>query len=186
MESIASSVEKLAEILSRPSISDWMMVGITTIYVVETILICIFNRKSADAASKQLEETKAALEESRKQQKQNAGIQLYSIRKNFITAFSDKKYNEVFWDASILFSRETADQVQKTAFAYERFCRAREAIDSYSNRMKEDQPDMYTEYCQLSSCSAETASEALSELCRGYSPVLVDENGEKRLLLYSC
>ncbi len=38
------------------SITDWLMVGITTVYVIATVLICIFNAKSAKAMKEQTEE----------------------------------------------------------------------------------------------------------------------------------
>lgn len=39
-----------------PTITDWMMVGITVVYVVATIFICVANWKSANASKKQLAE----------------------------------------------------------------------------------------------------------------------------------
>lgn len=41
---------------SSPSITDWMMVAITVVYVIATIAICIANFKSAKATKQQLEE----------------------------------------------------------------------------------------------------------------------------------
>ena len=38
--------------------ADWAMVGITFVYVIATIFICIFNYHSANAASKQIDLTK--------------------------------------------------------------------------------------------------------------------------------
>lgn len=185
MEEIVSSISNLAETLSKPSISDWTMVVITTVYVIATCLICYFNRKSADAAALQLEEAKQALEESRKQQQQNAGIQLYCIRKEFITLFSSKKYNEVFWDASILFSEKAADQVQKTAYEYERYTAASAALENYTNRMREDDPDLYAEYCRLSNTHNENDLDSLVELCSRYSPIIEDIDGQTHVLKYS-
>lgn len=46
------------------SITDWIMVWITAIYVVATIAIFRANKKSAKAAEKQIEQTKKQLEES--------------------------------------------------------------------------------------------------------------------------
>lgn len=42
---------------ASPSITDWLMVIITVIYVIATIFICIFNGKSASAAKKQIVES---------------------------------------------------------------------------------------------------------------------------------
>ena len=43
---------------SSPSVTDWMMVVITVVYVIATIAICFANFSSANAAKKQLEEMK--------------------------------------------------------------------------------------------------------------------------------
>lgn len=185
MDKIADAIISLAQELSKPSISDWMMVGITIIYVLATCMICYFNFKSAKAASMQLEEAKKGLEESRKQQRQNAGIQLYSIRKDFISSFSEKEYNKVYWDAPILFSEKAANEVQKTAFAYEKYCKACNSLQNYTDRMKEDRPEMYDEYCRLSSLCGDNDASELDELCKGYTPVFEEIDGEKRLLVYS-
>ena len=47
-------------------LTDWLMVGITGIYVVATIFICIFNAKSAKATHEQVEESKRQFEESKR------------------------------------------------------------------------------------------------------------------------
>lgn len=41
-----------------PTITDWIMVGITFVYVVATIFICYFNGKAAKASQGQIEEMK--------------------------------------------------------------------------------------------------------------------------------
>lgn len=50
----------------EPSITDWLMVGITAIYVVATALICYANFKSANETKKQTEETKREFEETKR------------------------------------------------------------------------------------------------------------------------
>ena len=42
---------------------EWLMVGITAIYVIATIFICIFNYRSAQATRKQVEESNRQFEE---------------------------------------------------------------------------------------------------------------------------
>ena len=44
-----------------PTITDWLMVIITMVYVVATVLICIFNNKSAKAAQEQVTEMRQQL-----------------------------------------------------------------------------------------------------------------------------
>ena len=55
----------------------FLMVMITCAYVVATVLICVFNGISAKASRDQI----AA---SQKQQEQNTGLQLYSVRSEII------------------------------------------------------------------------------------------------------
>ena len=47
-----------------PSITDWLMVVITAVYVVATIFICWANIRSAKATKEQIEESKRQFEES--------------------------------------------------------------------------------------------------------------------------
>lgn len=54
---------KLKEVLSMPSITDWLMVGITFVYVFATIFICVANVKSAKATKEQLAESKRQFDE---------------------------------------------------------------------------------------------------------------------------
>lgn len=82
-----------------------LMVVITAIYVFATILICYFNGKSASAAQKQIIETNI-------QQKQNANIQLYTLRRQVLNIFINEKYDEIFWDVSFLFNEEIFKEFQ--------------------------------------------------------------------------
>ena len=51
---------------SSPSVTDWMMVVITVVYVIATVLICIANFSSAKASKEQLEESKRQYEDSKR------------------------------------------------------------------------------------------------------------------------
>jgi len=59
-----NSWDKIKEVLSMPSITDWLMVGITFVYVVATIFICVANVKSAKATKAQLAESQKQFKES--------------------------------------------------------------------------------------------------------------------------
>ena len=52
--------------MNMPTITDWLMVGITAVYVVATIAIWIANNKSAKASREQLEETKRQYEDKKR------------------------------------------------------------------------------------------------------------------------
>lgn len=49
-----------------PLVTDWIMVGITFVYVIATIAICVFNGKAAKATKEQVEESKKQFEESKR------------------------------------------------------------------------------------------------------------------------
>lgn len=53
------------------NITDWLMVGVTIIYVLATVFIFIVNRKSAEAAKEAVEVSKKQFEESIRLQKQH-------------------------------------------------------------------------------------------------------------------
>ena len=48
------------------TITDWLMVGITGIYVIATIFICVFNGRSAKATREQIAESKRQFEETKR------------------------------------------------------------------------------------------------------------------------
>ena len=49
-----------------PTITDWLMVIITFVYVAATILICIFNGRSAKATQEQVAESQRQFDESKR------------------------------------------------------------------------------------------------------------------------
>lgn len=51
-----------------PMITDWLMVGITAVYVIATIFICRANIKSANATREQIAESKRQFEEAQRLQ----------------------------------------------------------------------------------------------------------------------
>ena len=58
---------KIKGVLSMPTITDWLMVIITLVYVVATIRICKANIKSAEASKEQLTAAKDQLEEAKRE-----------------------------------------------------------------------------------------------------------------------
>lgn len=49
-----------------PTVTDWLMVGITFVYVVATIFICIFNGRSAKATREQVAESQRQFAETKR------------------------------------------------------------------------------------------------------------------------
>ena len=76
-------------------ITDWLMVIITTVYVIATIAICVFNGKSAKAAQKQLSA-------STLQQEENIKIQL-AYKRIEIISFFDEQIDKIMsnWDFNL-------------------------------------------------------------------------------------
>lgn len=89
--------------MAESSITDWLMFGITFIYVVATILICLFNHRSAKAAQDQLAE-------SQKQQSQNIALQCYAMRREVVHKFLRKEYDDLYADIPLLFDKTTLDE----------------------------------------------------------------------------
>ena len=75
------------------------MVIITFVYVVATILICVFNWRSAKASREQVVE-------SQRQQRQNIGLQLYAMRKEVVNKIGNKQFDDVLWDMQLLFNEK--------------------------------------------------------------------------------
>lgn len=186
MTEVVEAINSLSDKVSSPNISDWIMIVITAVYVYATIRIYQSNKRSADAArdqikesQKQLTESQKQLAELQKQHSQNVGIQLYSIRKTFLKQFGEKKYNEIFWDASLLFSDKTSDQIIKTGSIYEQYKRSQSDLDLYVDRMKQDDPQLYEKY-------STSANDDLRELCKDYTPIVTDGfDDTPRPLIYS-
>ncbi len=75
----------------------FLMVIITFVYVVATILICIFNWRSAKASREQISE-------SQRQQRQNIGLQLYAMRKDVVNKIGNQQFDDALWDMQLLFN----------------------------------------------------------------------------------
>jgi hypothetical protein len=60
---IMGSLNKRKGCLILPTITDWIMVIITGVYVFATIFICVFNYRSAKATREQVAEAKRQFEE---------------------------------------------------------------------------------------------------------------------------
>lgn len=93
----------MGEIINWMNCNDgFLMTVITFVYVVATIFISVFNGKSAKAS-------RAQIVEAQKQQKQNVGLQLYAKRKDVMDKLSKRKYDEIYWDVTLLFDSNISD-----------------------------------------------------------------------------
>ena len=156
--------------------SGFLMCLITAVYVVATLLIMHFNKKSANAVKDQAETATKQIDEMKRQQQQNVGISFYSLRKAVLTGFIEEKYNVIYWDAAILFSNEVADAILETGDIYEQLKTKRWLLEEFENRMKTDKPQRYDEYKYYSDLADENEDdkmiqEKLYSLCDGYKPI---------------
>ena len=88
MENLTETITQLIRAIEAQSgfnLSDWVMVALTSVYVFATICIYKSNMKSANAATKQVEEMKNI-------QEQNANIQLFDKRHKIYVTFAKWYY----------------------------------------------------------------------------------------------
>ena len=90
--------------------ADWSMVFITLIYAIATILICVFNAVNNSTVKKQAIASNV-------HQHQNAGIQLYSLRKEVLVALDKKRFDDIYWDVALLFNMDINKQFLELADA---------------------------------------------------------------------
>lgn len=96
-----------------PLITDWIMVGITAIYVIATIFICVFNYKTAKATNEQTNELKK---------------QFYAVNRPIVTvemAFLKRKFLAVrfvnrgaytAYDVNVKFDDEFIESIENDIF----------------------------------------------------------------------
>ena len=112
-----------------------------------------------------------------KQQQQNVGLTLYPLRRDVLQNFSEKKYNEVFWDSLILFSKEIADGILSVGTSDVKYKQYSSAIKQYEKRMEYDQPELFEQYKVLLDRvnlpdSSDADKESLYCLCDQYKPIM--------------
>lgn len=104
------------------------MVIITLAYVVATFLICKFNWMSAKASRDQIVA-------SQKQQEQNSGLQLYSIRSTIINRIWKYQFEEVFWDVHMLFDKKISDEFDALFEEHQKLSKPRNEIKSFEEEL---------------------------------------------------
>lgn len=152
MEEVIIELKEIVDALSNPSITDWMMLVVTIVYVAATIIICISNYKSASAAKKQLEEAKNQLEESKKNQKQNAGIQLYELRKVALTGVIAEN-TELEADIELLFDNSILNAYKELCQWIRKYRIDCNDLEMFEKHIKDISAEEYEEYMRLQALS---------------------------------
>lgn len=123
---------------------------------------------------------------SQQQQRQNAALNLYPKRREALRLFSEGKYDEMYWDATILFSSEIVDKITNVSLCKNQLDSYCSLIEEYQNKMKNERPDLYNRFQSL--VSQEHIQEdhnELLELCDQFKPMADNTvNGERILLDY--
>lgn len=101
-----------------------LMVIITLAYVIATLFICKFNWMSARASRDQIVA-------SQKQQEQNSGLQLYSIRSTVINRIWKYQFEEVFWDVHMLFDKKISDEFNALFEEHQKLNKPKNEIESF-------------------------------------------------------
>jgi uncharacterized protein YeeX (DUF496 family) len=129
---------------------------------------------------KAIYQTRTQIKMNDKQQNQNVSLTLLPLRKNVLKLFSEEKYNDLIWDAQILFDESTFSEIKKVNTTYCEFQELNAQISEYERRMSEDMPDLYDEYRTTVANidraeSYEVDCNILYNLCDGYHPIIDDE-----------
>lgn len=94
-------------------------------------------------------QTHKQTKQSDKQQVQNVAMSLLPLRQEVLKGFSEKRFNDIFWDATILFSKGIVDSILAVGMAENTYKGCADRIEMYFCRMKSDVPDLYDEFNSL-------------------------------------
>ena len=94
-------------------------------------------------------QTRKQTKQSDKQQVQNVAMSLLPLRQEVLKGFSEKRFNDIFWDATILFSKGIVDSILAVGMAENTYKGCADRIERYFCRMKSDVPDLYDEFNSL-------------------------------------
>lgn len=94
-------------------------------------------------------QTRKQTKQSDKQQVQNVAMSLLPLRQEVLKGFSEKRFNDIFWDATILFSKGIVDSILAVGMAENTYKGCADRIEMYFFRMKSDVPDLYDEFNSL-------------------------------------
>ena len=94
-------------------------------------------------------QTRKQTKQSDKQQVQNVAMSLLPLRQEVLKGFSEKRFNDILWDATILFSKGIVDSILAVGMAENTYKGCADRIEMYFCRMKSDVPDFYDEFTSL-------------------------------------
>lgn len=124
--------------------------------------------------------------QNKRYQEQNKGLDLYSVRRNALKLLEDKKYDEMYWDAVLLFRPEVADRIATLRLYMDCYQMECELLGQYEQSMEDCNPELYKEYqILMSECEDSEDSDDILELCDKFVPrVYMPQFGEYEILNY--
>ena len=137
-------LRQIADNLAKPSAADWIMVIITGVYVLATIAICYFNKKSADAAHEQAKQAQKALQKS-------VDLQLFDRMIAVSNKLENDDYSSSTMEISVLFGLPIWKQVESLK-------RLTSELDSWQFKKKK-----YNELCEEQGYDYNLAQEAQAQ-----------------------
>lgn len=102
-----------------PTITDWLMVAITFVYVVATIAICWANIKSAKATKEQLDESKRQFDENNRA---FVTVTFEIIRSGLVVLNIQNLGNQIAQNVSIQINKEFLDNIPNNKEFLEKLC----------------------------------------------------------------
>jgi hypothetical protein len=102
-------------------------------------------------------------------------MSLLPLRQEILKGFSEKRFNDIFWDATILFSKDIVDSILAVGMAENAYKGCADRIEMYFCRMKSDAPDLYDEFNSLQvqiENANDDSSEALFGISDKYKPIV--------------
>ena len=120
MENLTEAIEMLKDALimssSSINLSEWILVGITAIYVIATILICIFSYRSAKGTREQVQEQKRQFDEVNRP---NIDITFECIRNGLICLKLENTGRKLAQNIKLAFNKDFIECMKKIDYAEE-------------------------------------------------------------------
>ena len=118
-------------------------------------------------------QTRKQTKQSDKQQIQNVAMSLLPLRQEVLKGFSEKRFNDIFWDATILFSNDIVNSILAVGMAENTYKDCANRIEMYFCRMKSDVPDLYNEFNLLQAqIENDDSFEALFVISDKFMPII--------------
>lgn len=131
--------------------------------------------------------SRSSLRQTRKQGKLDEGLTLYPLRRDILRLYSEAKYDELFWDAEVLFSDSIVSDISRVAKLYNDHQSYLNKIDLFESRLQNDLPELYERYIACitdNSVINDFNMEPVYSLLGEYRPIVQMPDGATEILDY--